>query len=385
MKIIFSDNSLWSQLNFRGNIITHLRDEGHEVVLISPIDAPSKGMPLPKGIKHIAIEMQRTSRNPLHDMRYFVRLWNIYRQERPDYIFHFTIKPNIYGTLAGRLLGIHSSAMVAGLGFTFTHAGLTSKMAHQLFRLGLSLTDRILVLNEENARILRERGLAKDGQLVLLEGGEGVDLQKFAFSDNRAEHTIFLMVARVLYDKGYQEVVEAARIVKQTYPKVEVQLLGPVDEAYPNAVSREQIEQDERSGLITYLGYSITPEKYMGRPGILLLLLSSYHEGLNRSLMEGCALGKPIIASDIPGCRETVVEGKNGYLVPPKNAQALAESMLRYLSLSQAEKLAMSQYSRKLAEERFDVKQVMRVYDQILLTHSSSMHITQTQNTYGYR
>lgn len=369
MKIIFSDNSLWSQLNFRGNIITHLRDAGHEVVLVSPIDAPSKGIPLPDGIRHIAIEMRRTSTNPLQDLRYFARLWKIYRQERPDYIFHFTIKPNIYGTLAGRLLGIHSSAMVAGLGFTFTHGGLASKVAHQLFRLGLRFADQILVLNEENARVLRERGVATDKQLVLLRGGEGVDLQRFAFSDNRSERTTFLMVARVLYDKGYQEVVDASRIVKRTHPEVEVQLLGPVDEAYPNAVSREQIESDERAGLITYLGYSTTPEKYMGRPGILLLLLSSYHEGLNRSLMEGCALGKPIIASDIPGCRETVVDGKNGYLVPPKDAQALADSMSRYLSLSQEEKMAMSRYSRKLAEERFDVKQVMQVYDQILLTH----------------
>ncbi len=369
MKILFTDNSLWCQLNFRGCIVTHLRDMGHEVVMVSPVDAPSKGMSVPDGVRHIAIDMRRTSMNPLHDVRYFFRLFKIYREERPDYIFHFTIKPNIYGTLAARLLGIHGTAMVAGLGFTFSHGGLASKVAHQLFRFALGFADKIMVLNEENGRILMERKVACEEQVVLLDGGEGVDLERFLFSDNRSDKTIFLMVARVLYDKGYREVVEAAKIVKRTYPEVEVQLLGPVDEAYPNAVSREQIRLDEESGAITYLGYTTEPEKFMGRPGILLLLLSSYHEGLNRSLMEGCALGKPIIASDIPGCRETVREGENGYLVPPKDVNALVDAMLRYLSLSEEEKKSMSINSRRLAEERFDINNVKGYYERILREH----------------
>ena len=370
MKILFADNSLWAQLNFRGSIITHLRDVGHEVVMVSPIDAQSQEIVIPDRIRHIAIEMRRTSTNPLHDILYFFRLMSIYWKERPDYIFHCTIKPNIYGTLAAHLLSIHCTAMVAGLGFTFSHTGLASKMAHRLFRLGLSFSDKIMVLNEENRRILMEQGMARKKQLVLLEGGEGVDLDKYSFSDNRADKTIFLMVARVLYDKGSEEVVEAAKIVKRTHPEVEVQLLGPVDEAYPNAVSREQIRKDEESGAITYLGYTTEPAKLMGRPGISLLL-SSYHEGLNRSLMEGCALGKPIIASDIPGCRETVREGENGYLVPPKDVNALADAMLRYLSLSDEEKESMSINSRRLAEERFDIKYVKSCYERILQEYDS--------------
>jgi len=365
MKILFTDNSLWGLLNFRGSIITHLRDLGHEVVMVSPVDTQSKGITIPEGIRHITIKMRRTSTNPLHDIQYFFRLLNVYRRERPDYIFHFTIKPNIYGTLAAHLLHIHSTAMVAGLGFTFSHGGLASTIANHLFRLGLSFTDKIMVLNKENQRTLVERGVVPKEQIILLEGGEGVDLERFRFSDNRSDKTIFLMVARVLYDKGYKEVVEAAKIVKQTHPEVEVQLLGPVDEAYPNAVSQEQIRKDEESGTITYLGYTTEPAKWMGRPGILLLL-SSYHEGLNRSLMEGCALGKPIIASDIPGCRETVREGENGYLVPPKDVNALTDAMLRYLSLSDEKKESMSINSRRLAEERFDINSVKRCYERIL-------------------
>ena len=161
MKILFTDNSLWGLLNFRGCIITHLRDLGHEVVMVSPVDASSKGMSAPEGIRHIPIRMRRTSTNPLHDVRYFFCLLGIYRKERPDYIFHFTIKPNIYGTLAARLLGIHSTVMVAGLGFTFSHGGWASKMARLLFRLALGFADKIMVLNEENTRILIERKVAR--------------------------------------------------------------------------------------------------------------------------------------------------------------------------------------------------------------------------------
>lgn len=366
MKILFTDNALSNQLNFRGGIITHLRDQGHEVVIVSPVNVLSNGMVVPNGVRHIAVGIRQTSTNPLYDVRYFFCLLRIYKREQPDYIFHFTIKPNIYGTLAARLLGIHSTAMVAGLGFTFSCGGLVSRMAHRLLRFGLGFADWVMVLNRENARILTDRKMARKEQVVLLKGGEGVDLERFRFSDNRSDKTIFLMVGRVLYDKGYQEVVEAARIVKRTCPDVEVQLLGPVDEAHPNAVSHEQIRKDEESGAIRYLGYTTKPEEFMSKPGITILLSSSYYEGLNHSLMEGCALGKPIITTDIPGCRETVSEGENGYLVPPKDVNALVDAMLRYLSLSNEEKESMSIHSRRLAEERFDINSVKGCYERIL-------------------
>ena len=166
---------------------------------------------------------------------------------------------------------------------------------------------------------------------------------------------------------------------KKTYETWQEGLLQIFEAVYENkpfiinayhAVSREQIRKDEESGAITYLGYTTEPTKLMGRPCISLLL-SSYHEGLNRSLMEGCALGKPIIASDIPGCRETVREGENGYLVPTKDVNALADAMLRYLSLSDEEKESMSINSRRLAEERFDIKYVKSCYERILQEYDS--------------
>lgn len=367
MKIIFVDNSLWGQLNFRGDVITHFHNRGCEVVLASPIDTLSNEMNLsiPNGVRHINIPLERTGTNPLHDLSYFWLLRKIYKNERPDYIFHVTIKPNIYGTLAARSLKIKCSAMVAGLGFIFSSTGLMNRIIRLLYRFALLWAHKVFVLNEENACTLIEERIVKKGQIVHLKGGEGIDIEKYPFVDNTKAPVIFLMVARMLYDKGYCEAVDAVKIVQRTYPCVKLQLLGPIDEAYPNAVSKEQIEKDERNGWVTYLGYTNDPMKIMGRPGVVLLLCS-YHEGLNRSLMEGCALGKPIITSNIPGCKETVLDGENGYLVPPKDAESLARAMLSYLRLNDEQRKAMSEKSRLLAKQRFGIEGVIKEYEDIL-------------------
>ncbi len=368
MKIIFVDNSLWGQLNFRGDVITYFHNQGHEVVLVSPIDALTNGMslPIPNGIRHIDIPMERTGTNPLHDLSYFRLLRKIYKNERPDYVFHVTIKPNIYGTFAARSLGIKCTAMVAGLGFAFSGTGLKNRLIKSLYRFALRKAHKVFVLNEDNARTLIEEKVVRKEQIIQLKGGEGIDIEKYPFIDNTSASVTFLMVARMLYDKGYREAVDAVKIVQQTYPNVKLQLLGPIDEAYPNAVSRKQIENDEKNGWVTYLGCTNEPIKIMGKPGILLLL-SSYHEGLNRSLMEGCALGKPIITSNIAGCKETVMDGENGYLVPPKDAESLAQAMLRYLALNDEQRKAMSEKSRLLAKQRFSIEWVIKEYENILV------------------
>lgn len=327
---------------------------------------------IPEGVRHIDIQMQRTGLNPINDLKYLYSLRSIYKKERPDYIFHMTIKPNIYGTIAANSLGIKSTAMIAGLGTAFSGNICLKSLIKILYRYALSNAHKVFVLNEDNAKRLVDQKIVRIEQVVHLKGGEGVNLRKFEYIENHTAPVTFLMVARMLYDKGYREAVEAVKIVQQKYPGTKLELLGPIDDTSLNAVSRQQIENDENKGWITYLGCTNNPSAIMSRPGILLLLLSSYHEGLNRSLMEGCALGKPIITSDIPGCRETVIDGKNGFLVPPKNAEALASAMLRYLSLNQQQRKIMSENSRLLAEQRFDIEYVIKEYDKIIGTTSVS-------------
>lgn len=171
------------------------------------------------------------------------------------------------------------------------------------------------------------------------------------------------MIARVLYDKGYQEYVDAARYIQSKYSNVEFWLLGKIDNEYPNHVPKDVINRDSNDGIIKYLGYSIDVPHFIRKADCIVL--PSYHEGLSRVLMEAIAMQKPVITTDIPGCRETVDDGANGYLIPPKNSRKLAEAIERFLHLSDAQKEEMGKYSRNKAEMQFDINQVISIYRKI--------------------
>lgn len=366
-KILFCDNVLWGLVNFRGSVIRHFVQQGDEVVLVAPQDDESiMKVDIPEGVRYIPVRLNRCSRNPFTDLIYCAHLYRIYRKEHPDYIFHYTIKPNVYGSIAARLAGINCTGMVAGLGYGLLGDGMLSRLLAVMYRYAFKYVSSIFVLNKFNYQYLLDHKFCTSAQLRLFKGGEGVDLSAYPYvREESGSPVVFLMVGRVLYDKGYREYVQAAKIVKQQYPDVRCQLLGMLDETYPAHVDEEELKRDVEEGTIEYLASTNDVMQYLGRSGVVVVL-PSYFEGLSRSLMEACAVGRPIIATDIPGCRETVDEGKNGFLVKVKDSSSLAEGMLRYLSLSDAEKQAFSRHSRKKAEETFDVRQVFKEYEKDL-------------------
>lgn len=366
-KILFCDNVLWGLVNFRGSVIRHFVQQGDEVVLVAPQDDESiMKVDIPEGVRYIPVRLNRCSRNPFTDLIYCAHLYRIYRKEHPDYIFHYTIKPNVYGSIAARLAGINCTGMVAGLGYGLLGDGMLSRLLAVMYRYAFKYVSSIFVLNQFNYQYLLDHKFCTSAQLRLFKGGEGVDLSAYPYVwEESGSPVVFLMVGRVLYDKGYREYVQAAKIVKQQYPDVRCQLLGMLDETYPAHVDEEELKRDVEEGTIEYLASTNDVMQYLGRSGVVVVL-PSYFEGLSRSLMEACAVGRPIIATDIPGCRETVDEGKNGFLVKVKDSSSLAEGMLRYLSLSDAEKQAFSRHSRKKAEETFDVRQVIKEYEKDL-------------------
>lgn len=366
-KILFCDNVLWGLVNFRGSVIRHFVHQGDEVVLVAPQDDESiMKVDIPEGVRYIPVRLNRCSRNPFTDLIYCAHLYRIYRKEHPDYIFHYTIKPNVYGSIAARLAGINCTGMVAGLGYGLLGDGMLSRLLAVMYRYAFKYVSSIFVLNKFNYQYLLDHKFCTSAQLRLFKGGEGVDLSAYPYvREESGSPVVFLMVGRVLYDKGYREYVQAAKIVKQQYPDVRCQLLGMLDETYPAHVDEEELKRDVKEGTIEYLASTNDVMQYLGRSGVVVVL-PSYFEGLSRSLMEACAVGRPIIATDIPGCRETVDEGKNGFLVKVKDSSSLAEGMLRYLSLSDAEKQAFSRHSRKKAEETFDVRQVIKEYEKDL-------------------
>lgn len=366
MKILFSDNTLWGLLNFRGPIIRHFIELGHEVVIVAPQDKTSDmKASIPTDIRFIPVKMERSKTSPIADLRYFKSIYSIYRNEHPDYIFHYTIKPNIYGSIAAKLLGIKSTMMMAGLGYTFSNDKFASRIARGLYRLGISCSQRVLLLNKDNYNELVRRNLCTPAKITLLESGEGVDTDIFSYKDNTSCETTFLFIGRILYDKGYREFVHCAKEILKDYPNVKFQILGTFDKSSPMCVDTKEFEADCKSGAIEYLGFTNNINSIFAHKGIVVVLPSYYGEGLNRSLMEACATGKPIITTTIGGCRETVVDGENGYLVAPQSAPELIAAIKRYLALTEGEKQNMSLKSRQLAEQRFNINKVIAVYDSI--------------------
>ena len=363
MKILFCDNSLRELLNFRKKVMYSYVEAGCNVVLVAPKNCDY--VPDNPLIKLVPIEMKRSGKNPFQDLQYCIALRRIYKEERPDYIFHYTIKPNIYGSLAAKSCGIHSSAMIAGLGYVFNKSGIGNRIARWLYKFALKFADYVLVLNKYNYDYLRNR-LVPEEKLMLLRGGEGVDLVHFypRTMEEREHDVKFLMISRVLYDKGYQEYVDAAKAVHQVYPDVKFQLLGSIDVEYPNHVPEEQVKADSDAGHICYLGYHPDVVPYILESDCIVLP-SFYNEGLSRVLMEALAMGKPIITTDIPGCRETVEEGKNGYLVKPKDAKSLEQGMKKFLALTIEERQNMGRNGRQKAEREFDICDVVKTYHKI--------------------
>lgn len=366
MKIIFCDNTLWGLINFRGDVIRHLVDEGHDVVLVAP-EKEDKQMrtSLPQGVRYINVSMGRTSMNPLKDLKYFWRMYKIFKRERPDFVFTYTIKPNIYGSIAAKLNHCHTIALLSGLGYIFINDSMMTRLARGLYRFGLRFVGHLLVLNEENLKVVEKRRMCKMGKVVMLKGGEGVDVCKFQRQENASPNTTFLYIGRILWDKGYEELSQAAAIVKEKYPGVKVELLGAMDPSYPKSVSESRVKADEAKGILKYIGFTSNMQDVYKRKG-LVVVMPSYGEGMNRTLMEACATGKPIITTDISGCREAVDDSVNGYIVPSRDAKALADAMLKYLQLSDEEKEKFCNASRVKAEKVFDIKHVISVYDRIL-------------------
>ena len=367
MKILFCNNNLAGMILFRKEVMRHFLERGCDVVVVTP-DKTSIlcGDNLPDGIKLRCVKMNRTSTNPFLDMMYVVRLARIFRQERPDYIFNYTIKPNIYGSMMAKIQGIPCTCMMAGLGYAFTNNSLPSRIARVLYRIGIRNSEHLLLLNEENVRTVRSLNLCDDRKIEYLKGGEGVNLNYYTYCDNRSDVTTFLFIARLIEEKGYRDFVDAARIVKAQYPEVRFQVIGEYDLGYPRAVTEEEVTSDVKEGVIEFLGTTNDMRQYYRLPGYVICIPSYYSEGLNRSLMEGCSAGKPIITTDHPGCREMVIEGVNGFKVPTKDPKALAEAMIRYFKLTPEAKQKMSIESRKLAEQRFDVNHVIEVYDRCI-------------------
>ncbi|EKG59736.1 glycosyltransferase family 4 protein [Vibrio cholerae] len=361
MKLIMVANTAWSVFNFRHSLIKELLRCGVQLYVIAPEDKFSAKL-TEMGCQVLDLPMQAKGVNPIADLGLMLRLLRHYREIKPDFIIHYTIKPNIYGSLAAKLAGIPSLAITTGLGYTFVNQNVVSQVARQLYKFAFCYPQEVWFLNEDDRRAFLEHHLIEPDKAVLLHG-EGVNLNHFVPTDKPQPdgNVRFLLIARMLRDKGVCEFVEAARQIRQHYPNAIFQLLGDCSVPNPSVIRREEIALWEKEGVVEYLGTTDDVRPIIAQADCLVLP-SYYREGIPRTLMEGAAMAKPIITTDNVGCRDVVLDSQTGYLCEVKNAKSLAQRCEQFLTLSDSEKQAMGKAGRSFMEAKFDEKWVIKQY-----------------------
>lgn len=362
-RVVVIGNMLESLVWFRGSLMQAMVERGHSVIACVPVpdpEAPLVAHLKAMGVRVEPIFLDRTGINPLADVYMLCSLAVRLRRLRPDVVLTYMIKPVVYGSLAARLAGISSiNAIVEGLGYAFAAEGSRrplNALVKSLYRLATPMNRRVFFLNPDDRALFERLRWLRDPEQAVLLDGIGVDLAEFA-SYPLPERPTFLLAARFLRAKGLAEYVAAARLVKARHRDVRFRLAGWIDDN-PDAIRKDELEGWIAEGTIEYLG-KLDDIRAAFRDASVYVLPSYYPEGLPRSIMEAMACGRAVITTDTPGCRQTVVEGENGFLVPAREVAPLAAAMLRFVE--QPELIpAMGRKSRALAEARYDVHTINR-------------------------
>ena len=348
-----------SLINFRGSLLAQLVEDGHEVIACAPdADLKTKNRLCSLGVKYFDVPISRTGLNPCKDFLSLYKIFRILKKIKPDIFLGYTAKPVIYGSLAARLAGVKCIySMITGLGYAFVSSSWKSKFVgliiEFLYRISLRTNTKIFFQNPDDCQLFQTKGILSHKSVPVIIDGSGVDL-KFFNSVPLPEKTSFLLIARLLKDKGIREYVQAAEIIKKKYPDISFKLVGWLDEN-PSCISQRELSGWINQGTIEYLG-KLTDV----RPAIAsssVYVLPSYREGMPRTVLEAMSMGRPIITTDVPGCRQSLIDGENGFLVPVRNVIALANAMEKFI-ISPEIVSQMGSRSLEIAIQRFDVSKV---------------------------
>ncbi|VXB17261.1 Glycosyl transferase family 1 [Enhydrobacter sp. AX1] len=365
-KIIIIGTIASSLYTFRKDLILSLIDKGYTVyAFTSDSDKTELAKIAQLGAIPTHYKLSRGGLNPYEDLSNTIGLYRKIKKIQPDIVLSYFIKPVIYGTLAAKLAKVPKKiAMIEGLGFAFTEqpegyskkAKIVQRVQVALFKLALPLADKIIFLNPDDVRdLLYKHSIPVRDYEVL--GGIGLKLADYPHQPvNPKNHeTNFLFIGRLLKEKGIFDFIEAAKIVKQQYPNTKFTVLGSTDADNPGALHPNQVQELVATGLIDYPGQVANVVDWIANSDVFVL--PSYREGVPRSTQEAMAVGRAVITTDVPGCRETVVDGVNGFIVPKWNPQALAEKMI-YLIENPKKIIEMGEESYKIAQEKFDARKV---------------------------
>ncbi len=364
-KITICSNTSWYLYNFRKGLIKALvRD--YEVILISPIDDYSKRLK-DLGCKHYNIKLDNKGTNPIRDINLMYQFYQLFTQIKPDILLIFTIKPNIYGGIIAKFLDIPTINVISGLGTVFLDNKISSQIARWLYKVSFS-GNRVLFENLDDSMEFIKQNLINKNQVTLIPGS-GIDTELFKPKLNlkRFNRNItFLLIARLIKDKGIVEYIEAIKIIKKRYPNTKFKILGAYYFDNPSSISKDEVDCWVAEGLIEYLGYTDAVLEEIEK--VDCIVLPSYREGLSRVLLEAASMLKPIITTDVAGCKEVVEDNYNGFLVPPKDSKSLANAMEKMIKLSPKERYIMGILGRLKVIDEFEEKIVIKKYLSIIIS-----------------
>lgn len=361
--LFFVGNTAWSMYNFRLEVLKHFARD-YNIVVVAPEDNCA-ALLVREGIRYIPIVIDNKGTSPVRDLKLLWDFYRLYKRHAPDYIFHYTIKPNIYGTLAAALRKIRSVSCVTGAGSVFVTDTWVTSLVKRLFRFAFRFPKEVWFLNKDDAELFYSHNLVNPSKVKVLPG-EGIDTEKFR-NDGclpAGKDINFLFLGRLLWDKGVGEYVAASRIILQQHDNVKFKVLGFLDVQNPSAIDRSQLQQWIDEGVIEYLGEVTDVREEIFRADCVVL--PSYREGVPRSLLEASSMGKPVIATDVPGCRDVVDDGVTGYLCKPQDDNDLAEKFELLINVSSQKRREMGLAGRKKVKAMFEIRQVLRYYEEAL-------------------
>lgn len=367
MKILIIGAFPNSIVSFRGKLIQYFIAAGHDVTVMTAAateDVVAQVTAL--GATFIPYSVERNGLNPIADLKTLLALKKALHVLQPDHVLAYTIKPIIWGGIAARLLGFKQfHAMITGLGYAFEKGSFTRNTVNfivkHLYKFSLANAKSVIFQNQDNRKLFVDLALV-EAEKCYRVFGSGVDTTEYQQQPLPKQATTFLLIARLLGDKGVREFANAAKLVKQHYPSAKFQLLGPYDSS-PDKISAEEVTQWQRDGQIEYLGETDNVKPFI--KACHIYTLPSYHEGLPRSVLEAMSIGRPILTTDAAGCRDTVVNGENGWLVPTRNVEALAKRMIWFIEHPEQWQ-SMANNSRRMVEDKFNVDHVNEAIGNII-------------------
>lgn len=359
MKIAIVLNTSWNIYNFRMGLIKALQMAGHEIHAIAPEDEYSTAL-TKAGCTFHRVRMDSRGANPIKDIALTAELFFIYRKIQPDIILHYTIKPNIYGTFAAALLGLPMINNVCGLGTVFLHKGLVSRLAKIMYKLAFRFPNKVFFQNPDDRELFIQSNLIQN-ELTDVIPGSGIDLNKFyTQSYRRNKRFTFLLISRLIKDKGIFEYIEAIKQLKARGIDAKFQVLGAKDPEHKRGIPVKVIDSWIDNKLIEYLGTTRDVRPFIQQADCIVL--PSYREGTPRTLLEAASMGKAIVATDVPGCRNVVRDQHNGLLCTLKDADDLALKMSKMQDLEDARLKSFGKNGRTMMEQRFGESRVIEAY-----------------------